>query len=102
MGLMKVSEYSWPVGRVMHIYNLACALNQLDHHGWWTTPAFGLPAIQKTRTVVSRIGHFFFQEPTSHSCQFHRTTSGNMYTHILIHRYYHNRSSATLDFIAIW
>ena len=53
MGLMKVSELRWRVGRVVHIYNSAGSLDRLDHYGRQTTPAFGLPPIQKTYASLS-------------------------------------------------
>ena len=102
MGLMKVSECRWRVGWVAHVYNSAGSLDRLGHYGRRTTPAFGLPPIQKSVRLSLASHTVLLRAPTSHSCQPHRTATGNMYTHVLIHRYFHNRFSATLDFTAIW
>ena len=101
MRLMVVYESRWPVGQVMYIYNPACSLSHLDHHRQGTTlalQALGLPPIQKTLTCGSRIVHCFVASThvTSSLCStssHHHHHSGNMYTHILIHCYYNNRSS---------
>ena len=106
---MMVSESRWHVGRVVHIYNSAYSFIHLDHHGRTTSPStpFGSPPIQQKKkriTLVPRMARCFVA--STHvillSTSSHHHHSGDMYTHILIHRYYHNRSSTTLDFIAFW
>ena len=78
---MVVYESRWPVGRVVYIYNLACSLSHLDHHGRGPTlalQAFGLPPIQKKNLHLALTSHtVLLQAPTSrrHSAQPHHTTT---------------------------
>jgi hypothetical protein len=104
---MKVSESRWRVGRVVHIYNPAYSLTHLDHHGRTTPPLHPLVHHRSTKkrnyTCPSHGTLFCCKHPRHiNVTSSHHHHSGDMYTHILIHRYYHNRSSATLDFIAFW
>lgn len=99
MGLMVMSGSRWRVVRVVHIYNPAYSLmvasttvdgRRHQPHSLWFT------STPKKLHIVPRIAHCFVASThvTLSSTSSHHHHSGNMYTHILIHRYYHNRSSA--------
>ena len=78
---MVVYKSRWPVSWVVYIYNLACSLSHLDHHGWGLTlalQAFGLPPIHKKNLHLALALHtVLLQAPMSrrHSAQPHHTTT---------------------------